>query len=241
MTKNSYVIRSIRPDLRIRHISGIKTNTSLCSKVNRTRLVKEKELRHKMRHYLLRLMENGTIRHDKTKVEKETDTKRHGETEHNYILSSHHLQSTSFVNVYNINHSFNYQHQRVSRSRTSKQMVRFNCRGHMAPTTTSDLPTSRVQMKSRKEVRNQVSIGTPLFAKTHRTEQCEDLSTEEYSDRSASSGPSLARQRIFFSEYPVARHTWKVSDCAIPGDYVSCINVINHVIMIVYSAYVYTK
>ena len=96
-------------------------------------------------------------------------------------------------------------------------------------------------MKSRKEVRNQVSIGTPLFAKTNRTEQCEDLSIEEYSDRSASSGPSLVRQRTFFSEYPVARHTWKVSDCAIPGDYVSCINVINHVIMIVYSAYVYTK
>ena len=50
--------------------------THLCSKVNRTRLIKENELRHKMQHYLLRLMENGTLRHDKTKVEKETDTKR---------------------------------------------------------------------------------------------------------------------------------------------------------------------
>ena len=79
------------------------------------------------------------------------------------------------------------------------------------------------------------------FAKTHRTEQCEDLSVDEYSDRSASSGPSLVRQKIFFSEYPVARHTWKVSDCAIPGDYVSCINVINLAIMIVYSTYVYTN
>ena len=159
--------------------------------------------------------------------------KRHRGMEPTNIVSDRHLQSTSFVN------NIIYQQHRVSRSRTSRKMVRVSSRGHKTPTKISDPTTSRVQKKSRKEVRNQVSIGTPHFAKTHRTEQCEHF--EEYSDRSASSGPSLVRQRTFFSEYPVARHTWKVSDCAIPGDYVSCINVINHVIMIVYSAYVYTK
>ena len=170
---------------------------SLSSKVNRTRPVKDKEIRHKTQHYLLRPKEKGTKRHDKTKIERKTDIKWHGKTDHNYTLSIHHHQSTSFVNNLKFIANYNFQQQRVSRSRTSKQMVRFTSRGHKDPTPTNDSTTSRVQMKSRKEVRKQVSIGTPRFANPNRTEQCEDLSTEEYSDRSASSGPSLVRQKSF--------------------------------------------